>query len=76
MSVAAGVMGLMTYISKELWFNFNDPIEIRIVILLACISIGMLVYALISHIFKNEEWPFLLNLKNNKAQKLLKIDLK
>ena len=67
MSVAAGVMGVMTYISKELWFNLDDPIEIRIVILLACISIGMLVYALVSHILKNKEWQFLLNLKRNKA---------
>ena len=67
MSVAAGVMGIVTYISKELWFNLNDPIEIRIVILLACTSIGMLVYALVSHILKNKEWQFLLNLKRNKA---------
>ena len=63
MSIAAGVMGVMTYISKELWFKFDDPIEIRIVILLACISIGMLVYALVSHMLKNKEWQFLLNLK-------------
>jgi len=70
MSVAAGVMGVATFFSKEFWFSFNDPIEIRIIILLACISTGMLVYALVSHIFKNEEWLFLLNLKNNKAKEL------
>lgn len=68
MSFAAGGMGIITYISKELWFNANDPIGIRIGVLLACISLGMLVYAFISHLFKNEEWQFLLDLKNNKAK--------
>ena len=59
---------MMTYISKELWFNMNDPIEIRIFILLACISIGILVYALVSHTLRNKEWQFLLNWKRNKVK--------
>ena len=68
MSIAAGIMGAIIYISKEIWFKFDDPIEIRIAILLACISIGMLVYALVSHILRNKEWQFLLNLKRNKVK--------
>jgi len=70
MSIAAGAMGIIIYFAKEFWFDLNDPIGIRIVVLLACISVGMLVYALISHFFKNEEWQFLLNLKNNKAKEV------
>ena len=69
-SIAASAMGLITYFSKETFFNFNDPIEIRIAGLTACISSGMLIYALVSHFFRNEEWQFLLNLKNNKEKEL------
>ena len=67
-SIAAGAMGLITYFTKETFFNFNDPIEIRIAGLFACISSGILIYALISHFFRNEEWQFLLDLKNNKIK--------
>ena len=67
-SIAAGAMGLTTYFTKETFFNFNDPIEIRIAGLFACISSGILIYALISHFFRNEEWQFLLDLKNNKIK--------
>ena len=69
-SIAAGVMGIVTYLSKHFLFSFDDPIEIRIVALMACISIGLLIYAIISHLFKNEEWQFLLDLKNNKSKEL------
>jgi len=67
-SIAAGAMGLITYFTKETFFNFNDPIEIRIAGLFACISSGILIYALISHFFRNEEWQFLLDMKNNKIK--------
>ena len=67
-SIAAGAMGLITYFTKEAFFNFNDPIEIRIAGLFACISSGILIYALISHFFRNEEWQFLLDMKNNKIK--------
>ena len=67
-SIAAGAMGLITYFTKETFFNFNDPIEIRIAGLFACISSGILIYALISHFFRNEEWQFLLDMKNDKRK--------
>ena len=63
-------MGIVTYFSKQFLFSFDDPIEIRIVALMACISIGLLIYAIISHLFKNEEWQFLLDLKDNKSKEL------
>tara|TARA_B100000686_G_scaffold272627_1_gene289868 strand:+ start:180 stop:1748 length:1569 start_codon:yes stop_codon:yes gene_type:complete len=69
-SIAASAMGIITYLSKEFLFSFDDPIKIRIVTLMACISTGMLIYAIISHVFKNEEWDFLLNLKKNKSKEL------
>ena len=69
-SIAAGAMGIVTYFSKQFLFSFDYPIEIRIVALMACISIGILIYAIISHLFNNEEWQFLLNLKNNKEKEL------
>ena len=67
-SIAAAAMGIITYLSKEFFFSFDDPIKIRIVSLMACISIGMLIYAIISHLFNNEEWQFLLDLKTNKSK--------
>ena len=67
-SIAATAMGIITYFSKEFFFSFDDPIKIRIVSLMACISIGMLIYAIISHLFNNEEWKFLLDLKTNKSK--------
>ena len=70
MSIAASVMGIITYLSKEFLFSFDDPIKIRIVALMGCISIGMLIYAIISHLFNNEEWQFLLDLKKNKSKEL------
>ena len=70
MSIAASVMGIITYLSKEFLFSFDDPIKIRIVALMSCISIGMLIYAIISHLFNNEEWKFLLDLKKNKSKEL------
>jgi len=69
-SIAASAMGLITYFSKETFFNFNDPIGIRIAGLIACILSGMLIYALVSHFFRNEEWQFLLDLKSNKGKEL------
>ena len=71
MSLAAIAMGILTYYCQELWFDFNDPISVRLFILLACISLGILVYALISHISKSEEWEFLLNFRKNKAKELV-----
>ena len=67
-SIAAAAMGIITYLSKEFFFSFDDSIKIRIVSLMACISIGMLIYAIISHLFNNEEWQFLLDLKTNKSK--------
>jgi hypothetical protein len=48
----------------------DDPIGIRITVLLTCITLGMLVYALISHLLKNEEWRYLLDIRKNKAEKV------
>lgn len=70
MSGAAIVMGITTHFCKEQWFDFNDSIGIRMFVLLACISIGMLIYALISHFMKNEEWHFLLGMRKSKTIKL------
>ncbi len=70
MSAAATAMGTIIYFCKTFWFDMSDPLGVRITILLACISIGMLVYALISHFFKNEEWHYLLELRKNKGRKI------
>ena len=70
MGVSAFAMGITIYFFKEFWFNMNDPIGIRITILLTCITLGILVYALISHLLKNEEWRYLLDIRKNKAEKV------
>ncbi len=64
-TVAASGMGLLIYFCNTFWFNLNDPFGTKLTILLACICIGILIYALISHFLKNEEWHFLLKLRNN-----------
>ena len=70
MSFAASLMGLIIYFSNSFWFDLDDPFGIRLTILLACISFGILVYALISHLFKNEEWLFLIEMRKNKTHKI------
>ena len=71
MSFAASVMGLIIYFCNSFWFDLDDPFGLRLTILLACISFGILVYALISHFLKNEEWHYLLMLrKNDKSHKV------
>jgi putative peptidoglycan lipid II flippase len=70
MGISATTMGIAIYFFKEAWFNLNDPIGIRITVLLTCISLGILVYALFSHLLKNEEWRYLLDMWRNKAEKL------
>ena len=66
MSMAAIAMGFITFVCKESFFHVSDPLPIRLFSLTACISVGMLVYALISHLTKNEEWHFLLDLRKKK----------
>ena len=69
MSVAAFTMGIIIYYCNIFWFHLNDALEIRLAFLLGCISLGILVYALISHFLKNEEWLYLLEMRKNKAHK-------
>ena len=66
MSSAAIAMGVVTFLTKESFFHVSDPLSTRLFALTACISIGILVYALISHFTRNEEWRFLLGLRKKK----------
>jgi putative peptidoglycan lipid II flippase len=66
MLLAAFAMGFVTYFCKESFFQTSDPLLTRLFALTGCISIGMLVYALISHFSRNEEWRFLLDWRKNK----------
>ncbi|MBT3510387.1 MAG: murein biosynthesis integral membrane protein MurJ [Nitrospina sp.] len=66
MSSAAIAMGVITYFCRESFFHASDPFSIRLFVLTACISTGILVYALIAHLTKNEEWRFLLDMRKNK----------
>ena len=70
MSAAAFTMGVVIYYCNIFWFHLNDALEIRLTFLLCCISFGILVYALISHLLKNEEWLFLLEMRKNKTHKI------
>ena len=69
MSIAACFMGIIIYYCNIFWFHLNDALKIRLTFLLCCISFGILVYALISHFLKNEEWLYLLEMRKNKAHK-------
>lgn len=66
MSAAAIAMGAITFLCRESFFHAGDPLSIRLFVLTACISVGILVYALISHLTRNEEWRFLLDLRKKK----------
>jgi putative peptidoglycan lipid II flippase len=66
MATASIAMGAITYLSRESFFHASDPLVTRLFALTACITLGMLVYALISHFSKNEEWRFLLDLRKKK----------
>ena len=68
MALAALAMGIITYLGRENFFYNSDPLLIRLFVLTACISIGMLVYALLSHFMRNEEWRFLQGLTKKKFQ--------
>jgi putative peptidoglycan lipid II flippase len=68
MSSAAIAMGAVTFFTKESFFHASDPLSTRLFALTACISIGILVYALISHFTRNEEWRFLLDLRKKKRE--------
>ena len=68
MALAALAMGIITYLGRESFYYNSDPLLIRLFVLAACISIGMLVYALLSHFMRNEEWRFLLDLTKKKFQ--------
>jgi putative peptidoglycan lipid II flippase len=70
MSVAAFTMGIIIYYCNIFWFHLNDALEIRLTFLLSCITFGILVYALISHLLKNEEWLFLIEMRKNKTHKI------
>ena len=63
---ASVAMGAITYLGRESFFHVSDPITTRLFVLTGCISVGILVYALISHFTKNEEWHFLLDLRKKK----------
>jgi putative peptidoglycan lipid II flippase len=65
-SSAAIAMGFVTYFCREKFFHASDPFLSKLFALTACIFIGILVYALVSHFSKNEEWRFLLNFRNKK----------
>lgn len=66
MFAASLAMGAATFICRESFFNVTDSISIRLIALTACITVGILVYALISHYTKNEEWHFLLEMRKKK----------
>ena len=68
MAFAALAMGIITYLGRESFYYISDPLLIRLFVLTACISFGMLVYALLSHFMRNEEWRFLLDLIKKKSQ--------
>ena len=66
MAFAATAMGVITYICKDNLFHTSDSFSTRLFALTACISAGILVYALIAHFTKNEEWRFLLDLRKKR----------
>jgi putative peptidoglycan lipid II flippase len=66
MSSAAIAMGIITFLCRKNFFQASDPFSVRLLALIGCISIGILVYALIAHGTKNEEWRFLLDLRKKK----------
>ncbi len=69
MFFAACSMGVTIYIYNIFLFNLDDPLGIRLTVLLTCITFGILVYGLVSHFLNNEEWNYLLKLRKNESHK-------
>lgn len=66
MASASVAMGAITYLCRESFYQASDPLSTRLFVLICCISVGILIYAIISHFTKNEEWRFLLDLRKKK----------
>ena len=58
----SGAMGIAVYFLNLTFFNANDHLTLKILILSADISIGILIYTLLSRIIQNEELTFLIEL--------------
>jgi len=65
----SGIMGIAIYYFNIIFFNPSAQLIIKLLILFANISIGVLVYIALSRIIQNQELSFLINLiRNRKMQ--------
>jgi putative peptidoglycan lipid II flippase len=58
----SGIMGIAVYFFNLTFFNANYHLSLKILILSADISIGVLIYTLLSRVIQNEELTFLIQL--------------
>ena len=65
----SGVMGIAVYLFNLTFFDPNSKLALKLFILFADISIGVLVYTAISRITQNEELTFLIELSRKRKKK-------
>ena len=64
----SGIMGLAVYYFNNIFFDPNDQLIVKFLILSANIGIGVLIYVVLSRIIQNEELSFLIKLSRNRQK--------
>jgi putative peptidoglycan lipid II flippase len=65
----SGIMGIAVYYFNIIFFNPNAQLIIKLLTLFANISIGVLVYIVLSRIIQNQELSFVIDLIRNRKMK-------
>ena len=66
----SGIMGIAVYFFNNVFFDPNDQLIVKFLILSANIGIGILIYMVLSRIIQNEELSFIIKLTRNRQNKL------
>ncbi len=66
--IASVVMAIVTYLFNAAFFDPSASLGIKLLVLFADIGLGVAVYALLSHLFKNEELKFLIELTRKRGK--------
>ncbi|MFQ5449940.1 MAG: murein biosynthesis integral membrane protein MurJ [Nitrospinaceae bacterium] len=68
LTLSAGLMGVFIFFCSLEYFDPRAALGERVLVLTGCIAAGVLLFATLSHLMKNEEWAFLRNLAKNRRE--------
>ena len=66
--IASAIMGIVVYFFNVTLFDPTASLGIKLMVLSAEIGIGVILYALLSRLFKNEELTFLVELASKRGK--------